>query len=224
MSDLVRLLILPVGLGLLGFVEPCSMGSNLLFTKYVEGKDRLAKLTQVAIFALTRALFVGLLGLSAVLLGTAFLGFQKGIWTVLGSAYVVIGGMYLLGKAGYLKRTVGLSLSRAHGRRGSAGLGVLFGLNIPACAAPLIFLLLGTATTSGSIGGTLTGGFTSLAVFGLALSLPLVLAVLYEPARQSLDRIAVLSVRLPKWTGGVFVLLGLWSIYFGLFVDLADWV
>ncbi len=224
MSDVVRLLILPVGLGLLGFIEPCSMGSNLLFTKYVEGKDRMAKLTQVGIFALTRALFIGVLGLSAVLLGTAFLGFQKGIWTVLGSAYVVIGGMYLLGKVGYLKRTVGPSLSRVHGRHGSAGLGVLFGLNIPACAAPLIFVLLGTATASGSIGGALTGGFTSLAVFGLALSLPLVLAVLYEPARHALDRVAALSVRLPKWTGGVFVLLGLWSIYFGLFVNLADWV
>ena len=183
MSDLVRLLILPLGLGLLGFVEPCSMGSNLLFTKYIEGENRLAKLTQVCIFALTRALFIGILGLSAVLLGTAFLGLQKGIWTVLGSVYVVIGGMYLLGKAGLLMRTVGPGLSRLQGRHGSAGLGVLFGLNIPACAAPLIFLLLGTATASGSIGGTLTGGFTSLAVFGLALSLPLVSVILKFPRR-----------------------------------------
>lgn len=224
MSDLVRLLILPLGLGLLGFVEPCSMGSNLLFTKYIEGQNRLAKLVQVCVFALTRALFIGLLGLSAVLLGTAFLGLQKTIWTALGIVYMIVGAAYLLGKAGFLMRAIGPGLSRVQGRHGSAGLGVLFGLNIPACAAPLIFLLLGTATASGSIGGTLAGGFTSLAVFGLALSLPLVFAVLYEPARRALDRIAALSVRLPKWTGGVFVLLGLWSIYFGLFVDLADWV
>ncbi len=224
MSDLVRLLLLPLGLGLLGFVEPCSMGTNLLFTKYIESEDRMAKLAQVCIFAVTRALFIGILGLSAVLLGTAFLGLQKGIWTVLGSIYLVIGVLYVLGKAGLLMRTIGPGLSRIQGRHGSAGLGVLFGLNIPACAAPLIFLLLGTATASGSIGGTLTGGFTSLAVFGLALSLPLVAAVLYDPARRAMDKIAAFSVRLPKWTGGVFILLGLWSIYFGLFVDLADWV
>jgi hypothetical protein len=31
-----------------------------------------------------------------------------------------------------------------------------------------------------------------------------------------LDRIAGLSERLPLWTGDVFVLLGLWSISFGL--------
>jgi len=105
---------------------------------------------------------------------------------------------------------------------GPAGLGVLFGLNIPACAAPLIFVLLGAATASTSAGGTLAGGFVSLGIFGLALSLPLVLVVLFEPAARAFDRLAGLSVRLPKWTGAVFLLLGLWSIYFGLFVDLAD--
>jgi len=222
--DLIRLLILPIGLGLVGFLEPCSMGTNLLFAKYVEGKDRAARLTQVGVFTITRGLFLGALGLLAGLLGTAFLGFQKGVWVVLGTVYLLIGGLYVLGKAGALMRTIGPGLSRISDRQGSAGLGVLFGLNIPVCAAPLIFVLLGTATASSSAGGAMTGSIVSLGIFGLALSLPLVLAVLFVPAGRALDRLAALSVRLPTWTGAVFLLLGVWSIYFGLFVNLADWV
>lgn len=62
-----------------------------------------------------------------------------------------------------------------------AGLGLLFGLNVPACAAPLLLALL--AGTAAAPGVTLLGGFVSLAVFGLALSLPLVVAVLIPAAR-----------------------------------------
>ena len=139
MSELgfVTLVLLPIGLGLLGFFEPCSMGSNLLFTKYMEGKDRAAKLVQVAVFTVTRALFIGVLGLLAGVLGTAFLGLQKGVWIALGSVYVLIGAVYVAGKAGVLMRTIGPRVSRISAGHGSAGLGLLFGLNIPACAAPL---------------------------------------------------------------------------------------
>src|SRR3546814_1366678 len=67
--------------------------------------------------------------------------------------------------------TLGPSLKRLGRLRGSAGLGLLFGLNIPACAAPLLLALLAGAATTGA---TLLSGFVALAVFGLALSLPLV--------------------------------------------------
>ena len=43
---LTRLVLLPVGLGLLGFVEPCSLGSILVFVKYLEGKDAARKLAR----------------------------------------------------------------------------------------------------------------------------------------------------------------------------------
>jgi cytochrome c-type biogenesis protein len=55
-----------------------------------------------------------------------------------------------------------------------------------------------------------------MAIFGLALSLPLVAAVFWARARGWLDRIAALAQRVPFWTGVVFVLLGLWSVYFGV--------
>lgn len=63
-------------------------------------------------------------------------------------------------------------------------------------------------------------GFVSLGLFGLALSLPLVAAALFPPARRALDWLAGLSRRLPVWTGLLLVVLGAWSIWFGLFVEL----
>lgn len=217
---LVNAVLLPVGLGLLGFVEPCSIGSSLIFIKYLEGKDAATKLVQVGAFALTRAAFIGALGALAALIGAAFLGLQQGAWVLLGALYVAIGAFYAFGKAGFLMRGLGPSLSRLSGLRGSAGLGLLFGLNVPACAAPLIFALLGAAAVTGA---TVAMGFVTLGLFGLALSLPLVLAVLWAPARRLLDRLAGLSARVPFWIGVVLIGLGLWSIGFGLFVSLEDW-
>lgn len=97
------------------------------------------------------------------------------------------------------------------------GFGLLFGLNIPARAAPLIFALLGMATASGVSGAALATGFVSLGLFGFALSLPLILAVMLESARRPLDQLADLSRRIPFWTGLLLIVLGLWSIGFDLF-------
>lgn len=83
--SLTRGLALPIGLGLLGFVEPCSIGSTLLFVKTLEGRDASRKLLEVTVFALTRALLMGALGMLAVIAGSAFMGLQNGAWIVLGS-------------------------------------------------------------------------------------------------------------------------------------------
>lgn len=113
----------------------------------------------------------------------------------------------------------GPSLTRLRSVRGSMALGVLFGLNIPACAAPLIFALLGSAATAGTTDASLTTEFVSLGLFGFALSLPLVVVMFFAPARAALDALAALSRRAPLWTGVVFVSLGAWSVWFALFVS-----
>lgn len=220
---LLNLVLLPIGLGLLGFVEPCSVGSSLVFVKYLEGKNRIAKVMQVTVFALTRSVFIGLLGAAAAGVGTAFLGFQKAAWIVLGTVYAAIGLFYVAGKAGFLMHTVGPRLSGIPQGRGSAALGLLFGLNIPACAAPLIFALFGTSAAGSAAGAPVAAGFVSLVLFGLALSSPLVAAATFAPARRALDWLAGLSRKIPFWTGLVLILLGAWSIWFGLFVNLEDW-
>jgi cytochrome c-type biogenesis protein len=212
--------LIPLGLGLLGFVEPCSIGSSLIFVKYMEGKGPGPKIAEVSLFMATRALIIGLLGMLAAVFGIAFLGFQKAMWIAFGAVYVVIGLLYLFRRISPLMISFGPSLARLSGLRGSAGLGLLFGLYIPACAAPLIFALLGSAAAGGAAGGGLAGGFASLALFGIALSLPLVAAVLFAPARRGLDWLAGLSVRLPFWTGVVLIALGLWAIGFALFAHI----
>jgi cytochrome c-type biogenesis protein len=210
--DLWTLVLLPLGLGLLGFIEPCTVGSSLLFVKYLEGRAAAAKLLETGVFAATRALFIGALGAVAALVGSAFLDVQRWFWILLGAAYVLLGLLYLAGRHWQLMRVLGPKLSRARTTRGAAALGILFGLNIPACAAPLLAAVFAASLGTASV----AQGFWVMAVFGLALSLPLVVAVFWGRARGWLDRLAALSNRIPFWTGVVFVLLGLWSIYFGV--------
>jgi cytochrome c-type biogenesis protein len=210
--------LLPIGLGLFGFIEPCSIGSTLVFIKVMEDKPLAVKLWQVGVFTAVRAAFIGALGAAVVFAGSAFIGFQKAMWVGLGALYVALGLLYLAGRAGYVMTTLGPGLARIGEVRGSAALGLLFGLNIPACAAPLLFALLGVAAAAGVSGSTLAQGFVSLALFGFALSLPLAVAVLIPVTRRWLDLLAGLSRRVPRWTGIVLVGLGLWSAWFGLFV------
>src|SRR3546814_12488918 len=76
-AGFLGLVAVPAGLGLIGFVEPCSLGSSLVFVKYLEGKGATAKLLEVTLFAVTRAAFIGLLGVVAALLGALFLDLQR---------------------------------------------------------------------------------------------------------------------------------------------------
>src|SRR3990172_1330935 len=212
-----QLFVLPAGLGLFGFIEPCSIGSSLLLIKYLEDEGAAEKIRQTALFAATRALFIGLLGVAAVAVGAGFVAFQKAAWIVLGVLYALLGVLLLAGRAGALMVAIGPRIARLSGLRGSAGMGVIFGLNIPACAAPLLVALLGAAAATGASGATLSAGFVSLGVFGFALSAPLVAAVFFERARRAIDVLAHWAGSFPKWSGAVLILLGAWSIYFGFF-------
>ncbi|WPZ37163.1 hypothetical protein T8K17_25905 (plasmid) [Thalassobaculum sp. OXR-137] len=209
---------IPAGLGLIGFVEPCSIGSSLVFVKYLEGKSAAAKLAETALFAFARAIFIGVLGVLAAVIGSMFLDLQKSGWLMLGALYVALGLLLATGRARALMVSLGPSLKRLSGLGGSASLGLLFGLNIPACAAPLLLALLAGAAASGA--ATALAGFVALAVFGLFLSLPLVAVVLIPAARGLLDRFAALSGRYPIVAGLVLIALGAWSIWFGLFADI----
>lgn len=210
---------LPIGLGLLAFIEPCAIGATLLFIKLVEGKPARIKLAQTVGFMLTRGLIIGLLGASAAWIGGTFFAAQKAGWFVFGGVYFVIGLMYLTGHISWLMRSVGPGLSRLGNLQSSVAMGLVFGLNIPACAAPLLVALL-AATASGATPGGVAGGFLSLSLYGIALSLPLMVAVLFAPARRAVDWLAGLSHRIPRWTGVLMMVLGVWTIWFGLSVKI----
>ncbi|MBI2294154.1 MAG: hypothetical protein HYU73_28210, partial [Betaproteobacteria bacterium] len=48
-ESLTAAVLLPIGLGLFGFIEPCSIGSTLVFIKAMEGKAPAVKLWQVGV-------------------------------------------------------------------------------------------------------------------------------------------------------------------------------
>jgi len=210
--DLFTVVVLPVGLGLLGFIEPCSIGSTLIVIKYLEGRSAAAKFAEICIFTLVRAFFMGVLGLVAIMAGSAFIGFQKAAWMLLGALFAGIGLALISGRAGWLMVAIGPHLARILPVEGPVLMGLLFGLNVPACAAPLLIALLGAAAAGGAGGYPYYAGFISLALFGLALSAPLVLAILLAPMRHALDGLAGLSRRFPVWIGALLLALGTWAI------------
>lgn len=216
-GTLFELFLLPAGLGLLGFIEPCTVGSSLLFLNYLEGRSPREQLAQTLAFTITRGALMGLLGVVAVFVGTAFVGFQKGAWAVMGAAYMALGLAYLTGSIDRLKRSLGAGLGRLDPRKGAMVLGAIFALNIPACAGPLLAALLGAAAlTQAADPGR---GFVMLAVFGLALSVPIALAVLSHRGRWLLERVGRHGAHAPRVIGLLFLILGAWSIRFALVAE-----
>ena len=216
MIDALRLVMLPIGLGLLGFIEPCSIGASLLFIKSLENRTESQKATQVAIFTTLRAIFMGLLGLFAVVIGGLFFEVQKLVWTIFGLVYVIIGAMYFAGRSRIFLLSVGPRISRIKGAKGSATLAALFALNIPACAGPLLAILVGATATSGASGMSIGKGFLSMALFGFSLSAPILAASYFAVGLSWLDRLSAMSKSVPRITGIILILLGIWSIRFGL--------
>lgn len=129
--SLTNLILIPLGLGLLGFIEPCTSGVSLWAVKYLEGESGWSKARHMLIFSLTRALLIGMLGVVAALLGSSFFIFQQGMWLILGLVYGGLGLLYLSGRSGWLSRRLGPSLNAVPHSRGSVFLGLVLGLNIP---------------------------------------------------------------------------------------------
>ncbi len=217
--SLQTLVLLPVGLGLLGFVEPCSVGGHMLFLQTQEERSPPARAGAVAVFVVVRALTMGIFGAVIAWAGALLIGVQTWFWLAFGSIYLVVGLAFLLARAGLVKRPLRLAPEGWRRAKSPAVLGLAFGLNIPACAAPILFGLLGL---SAGVGST-AAGFAMMALFGFALSFPLVPVALFPRLAEPLSHLAS-WLRNRRWVlGSVFVLLGVWSIWFGLYVDPADW-
>ena len=74
--------------------------------------------------------------------------------------------------------------------------------------------MLGSVAVAGA--AKVGQGFATLPLFGFALSLPLLIALAFGPAQRVLERLAGYSRRAPLVIGLLFVMLGAWSIYFGV--------
>lgn len=209
MSEL-SLMALAFGLGLLGFIEPCSIGANGIFLRYLRQKGRRVKLFETIKFTLVRSAVLGLFGLGIALVGSSVFAAQKGFWLFLGLLYLVLGVGVILNARyqwGLLKRLSPERLLSGH-KDYSSGLGLLFGLNLPACAYPLMLALLGRSAASGA-----SWGFAALFVFGLALSVPLVPLALSGRAAKLFERLGRLGGVTPYVVGTVLIALAAYVLF-----------
>lgn len=212
-------LLLAFGLGLLGFIEPCTIGAHMLFLGSQQQRPLEQRLGAALVFLLARLVIMGGFGGAIVYIGQRLIGVQTTAWLVFGIIYLALGAAFLFGLDRHLRQRLSVALDQWKVASNPVLQGLAFGFNIPACAAPIIFALIGTATVSGSA----QAGFLMMAVFALGLSLPLVPMSVVPALSRPLDRLAD-WLRLRRWLlGVVFVGLGVWSVWFGLFVDPANW-
>ena len=62
MTELTAVWMLPIGLGLLGFVEPCTIGGHLVFLRSLWKLTARQKMASLLIFTLTRSAVAGVFG------------------------------------------------------------------------------------------------------------------------------------------------------------------
>lgn len=211
MWEAVSFVGIPLAFGLIGFIEPCSMGANFVFLSYLRARPAAERLRHALTFILSRALFLGFLGGGVAWLGQSFAARAFLYSAGLGVFYILLGlaglGIYYgffrlpMGDLGaWLQKKSGLSLP----------MGIVFGLSAPLCAAPLFLALLGQAGLLGVV-----NGFISLALFGLALSAPLFVIAKLPRASDFLTRVGRHSARVPLFAGVILIMVGLWSVVIG---------
>ncbi len=213
------LILLPAGLGLLGFIEPCTIGTHLFFLDTQKTRSRSKKINAVIAFIAARSVVAGMFGALIAFLGQKLIDMQTGIWLVFGIIYLGAGLLLLSGKANLLKKRIDFAPATWKQAQNPAIMGLAFGLNIPACAAPVLFGLLGLAATT----GTVFSGFAMMFIFGFFLSSPLLIFALVPALAERLDKMARRLGTMRRFTGMIFIALGIWSIWFGLYVDPANW-
>ena len=199
--ELYQIILVPIAFGLLGFVEPCSIGANIIFLGYLDSRGRSRTLEAVK-FTLTRALFLGLIGLAVGILGQS-LRIGAYSWSLaLGILYVALGfiGVFQCYRSSGLGS---LDLGRYLPKEGAIPLGVVFGLSAPACSLPLFLALIGFGTIKGA--GI---GFLTLFLFGLALSAPLLWIARSKKANEALRRLGRLAARIPYLSESVLIFVG----------------
>ncbi|MCQ3975234.1 MAG: hypothetical protein DPW09_17470 [Anaerolineae bacterium] len=204
---LIGLFVVPFVFGLVGAITPCALGINAVFLGYVTGEPRHRRLWEWVLFALARATLLTLLGLTFGLVGQAVGDFVRGYQQFIAWGLIALGLLFIVSRFRRLPLPyLSLVSDRVPASNGSAlALGALFGLDIPACTSPLVFALLAQTVL---VGDWLFGA-VSLLVFGVSMSLPLLLVTMTEGA----DRWLVEASRRYKTAfylvaGGLLILFG----------------
>lgn len=203
--ELYQIILIPIAFGLLGFVEPCSIGANIIFLGYLDSRAGSRTLEAVK-FTITRALFLGLIGLAVGIAGQSLRIGAYSYSLGLGVLYVALGLVGIFSR--YRGSGLGsLDLGRYLPKEGAIPLGVIFGLSAPACSLPLFLALIGFGAIKGA--GI---GFLTLFLFGLALSAPLLWIAGSKKADEALRRLGRFARRIPYLSESVLILVGVVTI------------
>ncbi len=89
--DYSALILLPICLGLFGFIEPCTIGGHLLFLDTQKSRGGAAKNNAVLVFVAARAVVMGLFGAVISMLGVWLISVQTGMWLLFGAILVLLG-------------------------------------------------------------------------------------------------------------------------------------
>ncbi|MHA2062027.1 MAG: hypothetical protein ACW963_07030 [Candidatus Sifarchaeia archaeon] len=212
--SLYATIMLPFVFGLIGFVEPCSMGINIMFLSSIDRTNPVRRFKEIAVFMLVRALVLALLGLSASFVGSKLFSFERGFFVLLALFYISIGFLMIFSKSLLEKlrnvRTahwLGLDFKEGAIKR----LGLIAGLTIPACAIPLIAVLLSQSLLLGNI----ITGFIALFVFGLALTTPLAVFSFFKRGIIWLGWIAERAKKFRVAGGVILILIGIGTFFSG---------
>jgi cytochrome c-type biogenesis protein len=212
--SLYSTILLPFLFGLIGFVEPCSMGINIMFLSSIDRTSSAMRYREIAVFMLVRALVLALLGLSVAFVGNRLFSLERGFFIILASIYTTIGLLMIFSKS-LLARLRNVHIAHILGLDFKEGalkrLGLVAGLTIPACAIPLITVLLGQTLLLGDI----VTGFIALFVFGLALTVPLAVLSAFKRGIIWLGWIAERADKLRIAGGVILVLIGVATFYSG---------
>jgi cytochrome c-type biogenesis protein len=207
-------IILPFIFGLIGFVEPCSMGINMMFLSSIDRTSSARRFREIAVLMLVRAFVLALLGLSVSLVGNSLFSFERFLFIFLASIYIAVGFLMILSNSllGKLRNVhiahwLGLDLKEGSLKR----FGLIAGLTIPACAIPLITILLGQSLLTGDI----ITGFIALFVFGLALTVPLAAFSFFKGGMVWLSWIAERAKKLRVVGGVILILIGIATFFSG---------
>ena len=208
------MIILPFVFGLIGFVEPCSMGINVMFLSSIYRTSSGQIIKEIIIFMLVRALVLASLGLSVAFVGNRLFAFEQGFYVILALIYIAVGLLMIFSKS-LLRKLRNVRIAHLLGLDFKEGapkrLGLIAWLTIPACAIPLITVLLGQTFLLGKI----FTGFITLFVFGLALTVPLAIFSFFKRGVIWLTWIAERTKKFRVMGGVILVLIGAATFYSG---------
>lgn len=207
MTGFYDLFLIPILFGLVGFLEPCSLGINLIFLHRIQKFDRVKRISESLVFSFVRGFFLAVVGLGAAFIGSKFITIQSSLFVILGIVYILLGILIIINKYKPIF-TTDINFGRYFQRRGTVALGVIFGLIIPACAIGFVIALIGKAL----IVGNLLEGFISLFVFGVTLSFPLVIISYFRKSAQAMQIIAHKTRKVPWLAGAILIVVGVLTI------------